>query len=95
MLRNKYLKNWILSQISKKAGDSHFWSSLMAVKDQFLNLGRFKLVSGNEIRFWEDKWLDNQKLKDNFPIFNIVQRKYATVAEVLSSYPLNVSFRRV
>jgi len=95
MLRNKYLKNWILSQISKKAGDSHFWSSLMAVKDQFLNLGRFKLVSGNEIRFWEDKWLDNQKLKYHFPIFNIVQRKYATVAEVLSSYPLNVSFRRV
>ena len=56
MLRNKYLKNRSLSQVSKKAGDSHFWSSLMVVKDQFLNLGRFKLVSGNQIRFWEDKW---------------------------------------
>ena len=95
ILRNKYLKNCTLSQISKKAGDSHFWSSLMAVKDQFLNLGRFKLVSGNQIRFWEDNWLGNWKLKDQFPnLFNIVRRKHATIAEVLSSNPLNVSFRR-
>ena len=69
----------------------------MGVKDQFLNLGRFKLVGGNQIRFWEDNWLGNQKLKDQFPnLFNIVQRKHATVvAEVFSSNPLNVSFRRV
>ena len=96
ILRNKYLKNCILSQISKKAVDSYFWSSLMGVEDQFLNLGRFKLVSGNQIGFWEDKWLRNQKLKDQFSnLLNIVRRKYATVAEVLSLNPLNVSFRRV
>ena len=92
---NPCLKNRTLSQTSKKAGDSHFWSSLMGVKDQFLNLGRFKLDSGIRIRFWKDKWLGNQKLKDQFPnLFNIVQRKYATVAKVLSSNPLNVSLRR-
>ena len=69
---------------------------LDGVKDQFLNLGRFKLVSGNQIRFWEDKWLRNQKLKNQFPnLFNIVRKKHATVAEVLSSNPLNISFRRV
>jgi len=97
LLRNKYLKHRTLSQISKKARDSHFLSSLMGVKDQFLNLGRFKLVSGHQIRFWEDNWLGNQKLKDQFPnLFNIVRRKHATVvAEVFSSNPLNVSFRRV
>jgi hypothetical protein len=61
----------------------------MGVKYQFLNLGRFKLVSGNQIRFWEDKWLGNQKLKDQF-----LWRKHATVAKVLSSNPVNVSFRR-
>jgi len=38
----------------------------------------------------------NQKLKDRFPnLFNIVRRKHATVVEILSSNPLNVSFRRV
>ena len=37
----------------------------------------------------------NQKLKDQFPnLFNIVRKKHITVAEVLSSNPLNVSFRR-
>ena len=37
----------------------------------------------------------NQKLKDQFPnLFNIVREKHITVAEVLSSNPLNVSFRR-
>ena len=68
----------------------------MGVEGQFLNLGRFKLVSGNQIGFWEDKWLRNQKLKDQFSnLLNIVRRKYATVAEVLNLNPLNVSFRRV
>jgi hypothetical protein len=33
LLRNKYLKNKTLSQVSKKVGDSHFWMGLMAVKD--------------------------------------------------------------
>ena len=95
MLRNKYLKNRSLSQVSKKTVDSYFWSSLMGVEGQFLNLGRFKLVSGNQIEFWEDKWLRDQKLKDQFSnLLNIVRRKYATIAEVLNLNPLNVSFRR-
>ncbi|WVZ96424.1 hypothetical protein U9M48_042062 [Paspalum notatum var. saurae] len=95
LLRNKFLKGKSLSQTNKKAKNSHFWKSVMGVKDQFLNLGRFKLVSGNQIRFWEDIWLDNQALKDQHPnLFNIVRNKHATVAEVLNSIPLNVSFRR-
>jgi hypothetical protein len=49
-----------MSQVSEQPGDSHFWMSLMGVKEQFLSLGRFKLVSGNQIRFWEDVWLENQ-----------------------------------
>ena len=57
LLRNKYLRTKTLSLVCKKAGDSHFWLSLMGVKDKFLNLGKFKLNSGSQIRFWEDKWL--------------------------------------
>jgi hypothetical protein len=33
LLRNKCLKNKTRSQVNKKAGDSHFWMGLMAVKD--------------------------------------------------------------
>ena len=56
LLRNKYLKHRTLSQTSKKNGEFTFLVKPDGVKDQFLNLGRFKLVSGNQIRFWEDKW---------------------------------------
>ena len=67
----------------------------MGVKDQFLNLGKFKLNSGSKLRFWEDKWLGTQALKFQYPnLLNTVRKKHATVAEVLSTNPLNVSFRR-
>ena len=63
LIKNKYLKNKTLSQVEKKAGVSYFWASLMGVKDQFLNLGRFRLNNGTQIRFWEDKWLGHQAFK--------------------------------
>jgi len=67
----------------------------MGVKDQFLNLGKFKLNSGSKLRFWEDKWLGTQALKFQYPnLLNNVRKKHATVAEVLSTNPLNVSFKR-
>ena len=57
LIKNKYLKNKTLSQVEKKGGVSHFWASFMGVKDQFINLGWFRLNNGTQIRFWEDKWL--------------------------------------
>jgi len=95
LLRNKYMRDKPLALLEKKPRDSHFWKGLMGVKNQFLNLGRFKLVSGDQLRFWEDIWLGNQPLKFRYPVlFNIVRKKHATVANVLSSSPLNISFRR-
>ncbi|WVZ51322.1 hypothetical protein U9M48_002476, partial [Paspalum notatum var. saurae] len=91
LLRNKYLKGNSLSQTEKKPRDSHFWKSLMGVKNYFLSLASF----WNQIRFWEDIWLYNQALKDIYPnLFTIVRRKHATVEEVLRTNPYNVSFRR-
>jgi hypothetical protein len=95
LLRNKYLKDKTLRQVNKKPGDSYFWTSLMGVKDKFLSLGRFSLKDGSQIRFWEDIWLGNRTLKSQFSsLFNIVCRRHATVAEVFSTTPLNISFRR-
>lgn len=48
-----------------------------------------------QIRFWEDKWLGNLPFKDKYPsLYTIVQRKCSSIASVMSSVPLNVSFRR-
>ena len=60
-----------------------------------MTFGSFKVKDGSQIRFWMDTWLENQPLKDKFPsLFNIVRRKQDSVATVLASIPLNISFRR-
>ncbi|WVZ54782.1 hypothetical protein U9M48_005531 [Paspalum notatum var. saurae] len=65
------------------------------VKDQFLDLGSFKLNSSTQIRFWEDVWLGNQPFIYLYPnLFNILRKKYVIVAKVFSTNPLNVYFRR-
>jgi hypothetical protein len=95
LLRNKYIKNKTLGSCEKKPGDSHFWKSLMNVKDIFLGLGHFKVKDGSQTRFWFDTWLGNRPLKDKFPsLFNIVRRKQDSIASVMSSPILNVTFRR-
>jgi len=81
--------------VGKKSGDSQFWSGLMKVKDKFLRFGSFKVNTGLNTRFWEDKWLGNFKLQQRFPsLYRIVRRKEVSVASVFSSIPLNISFRR-
>lgn len=38
LLRNKYLRDKPFSLIKKRTTDSHFWSGLMGVRDDFLKL---------------------------------------------------------
>jgi len=67
----------------------------MSVKQEFLNWMMFKVQNGKQTRFWEDKWLGNSALKDQYPnLFNLVHRKHVTVHTVLNGDSLNVSFRR-
>ena len=95
LLRKKYLRNRTIGQVTKKPGDSHFWSGLMKVKDQFLNLGVFHVNNGGTVRFWEDKWLGNFTLKEQYSsLYHIAHRKDTTVATVFERVPLNISFRR-
>ncbi|CAA0807930.1 Unknown protein [Striga hermonthica] len=43
ILRNKYLGTKPLVQVHWKSGDSHFWGSLMKVKNEFLKFGTFTM----------------------------------------------------
>jgi hypothetical protein len=75
--------------------DSQFWVGLMKVKREFLSLGKFDLGGGSQVWFWEDSWIRSRPLKLLFPaLYNIVRRKSASVSSVLSTTPLNVTFRR-
>ena len=94
LLRNKYLGSQPLVQAEGKPGDSHFWSSLMKVKQDFLRFGTFKINNGTQVRFWEDRWLGNQPLKDQYPgLYSIVRHKFKTIAEVMTTEQPNISWR--
>ena len=95
LLRRKYVGTQAVSQVIWKPGDSHFWAGLMATKKLFFPHGSFSIRDGSEIRFWEDKWLGQSTLREQYPaLYTIVRNKSDTIAKVLGTSPPDVSFRR-
>jgi hypothetical protein len=48
-----------------------------------------------DTKFWEDSWLGDKPLAQQYPsLYNIVQWKQVSIANVLNHNPLNISFRR-
>ena len=96
LLSNKYLCGKTLAQVTPKPLDSPFWRGLLAVKQDFFSRGSFIVGNGQGTRFWEDTWLGDRPLANQFPsLFNIVRNKNVLVAEVLTNAPpVNLEFRR-
>lgn len=44
----------------------------MKAKHDFLRYGSFIIKDGSQIRFWEDKWLGNAALLDQYPCLYII-----------------------
>jgi hypothetical protein len=67
----------------------------MHIKDKALSNGSFIIKDGTSTRFWEDTWLGDKPLKDNYAsLYHIARDKKVTISKVMSSIPLNISFRR-
>jgi hypothetical protein len=67
----------------------------MKIKDEVFGLGSFVVKDGSKTRFWEDTWIGDKPFKVKYPsIYNIVRDSHATVAKVMATSPLQVSFRR-
>jgi hypothetical protein len=67
----------------------------MKVKDEVLACGSFQIMDGTQARFWEDTWASTRSFKEIFPaLYNTAHYPRATVASVMSTIPINVSFRR-
>jgi hypothetical protein len=67
----------------------------MRVKSDFFARGFFKVGCGSTVRFWEDVWLGDSPLAEQYPsLYNIVQHKNVLAATVLAQSPLNICFRR-
>jgi hypothetical protein len=95
ILKLKYVGTKALSQVSWKQGDSHFWAGLMAANSKFFRFGQFFIKNGSQIRFWEDKWLGNATLREQYhALYSIVRYKSDTIVKVMATSPPDVSFRR-
>jgi len=67
----------------------------MKEKDRFLDLSVFNIHNGSQTKFWEDKWLGNFALKEQYlSLYNIIRKKHISVANAFASTPFNISFRR-
>jgi hypothetical protein len=67
----------------------------METKKFFFGLSSLSIKDGSEIRFWEDKWLGNATLREQYPaLYSIVRHKGDTIAKVLETSPPTVAFRR-
>jgi hypothetical protein len=67
----------------------------MNVKDEFLQRGSFIVGNGLSTRFWEDTWLGEKPLAEEYPsLYNIAHHKNFTVAHVCGTGQLNIGFRR-
>jgi hypothetical protein len=67
----------------------------MATKKIFFPYDFFSIKDGSEITFWEDKWISNTTLWEQYPaLYNIVRHKNDTLASVIESSLPNVMFRQ-
>jgi hypothetical protein len=65
------------------------------IKDEVLAKGSFSIKDGTNTRFWDDTWVGDKPLKVKYPsLYNIVQDPHTTVTKVMTTSPLNISFRR-
>jgi len=95
MLKRKYIDNKVLSQVVKKPGDSQLWKGLLTLKISSYHVG--DLLYGMEAvtGFGKTFGLGNEPLMLQYPsLYNIARKKNKTVANVLNTRPLNISFRR-
>jgi hypothetical protein len=56
----------------------------MKVKEEFLTLGSFVIGNGLNTKLWEDIWLGERSLAEEYPsLYNIVNHKNVMVENVL------------
>lgn len=70
MIRNIWISAFITSPI--ESWGFTFLGRFMKAKHDFLRYGSFIIKDGSQIRFWEDKWLGNAALLDQYPCLYII-----------------------
>lgn len=76
-------------------GDSHFWTSLLGVKDLFYQHCKKMIGDGKNTRFWEDWWVGDKPLKFSYPRLYLLSFDHnISVANAVAKGWERFSFRR-
>lgn len=96
ILISKYLNKKLLSQVTFKNGDSHFWHGLMDVKNLFFRFCSKKVGNGKKTLFWEDSWIGSKPLSEQFPeLYDLTFSKNITLDKVKNTGWGCFKFRRL
>jgi hypothetical protein len=67
----------------------------MKVKGDFFKRGSFAVRDGMNTRFWEDTWLGDTPLNNQYnSLYNVATTKHVLVTDVLGNALLNIRFNR-
>lgn len=79
------LSSWESKEVCGRHGCG-IWNSISLVKDDFWKFIKFRLGEGNEIRFWEDKWLGEATLRESFgSLISLVEDPLVLVVDCFDS----------
>jgi hypothetical protein len=69
---------------------------MMKIKDKVFSNGSFSIKGdGSKTRLWDDTWVGDIPFKGRYVcLYSIVWNQHTTVAKVMSTEPLNISFMR-
>ncbi|KAJ0600400.1 putative reverse transcriptase zinc-binding domain-containing protein [Helianthus annuus] len=82
-------RKWKKELIPLNKNQSGIWKNIAAVQKDFEKKGIdvykklvCKIGSGEKVRFWEDVWISNCRLKDSYPsLYRLAENKRVTVKE--------------
>ena len=67
------------------------WKAISSLYGEFLQMVSFKVGNGNNVRFWEDKWLGKKPLEELFPsLFRLSSSKSRPISDFLDGSTLRL-----
>ena len=67
----------------------------MKAKEFYFPFETFSVRDGALVRFWEDTWLGNNPLMEQYPsLYRIARHKFVTIKQVFGQQNPDISFRR-
>lgn len=80
LIKNKYIKDKMISNVPPRVDDSPVWKDLMKVRNIYLAGRKVKVQDGKSVQLRQDCWLEDQPLCVKFPIlFELCDHKNISV----------------